>query len=395
MQFPLPSQSFAGVEIKALRKLETDVKVHSLMPQPEHAYKLMKQWDLSELEVTFFSWRTFTHAFIFFILSPFKTFFLLNWLIATTWHKPKMMVKSLILLPRAIQIYQEVQQNKPDVVHLFWGHYPSMVGYMVKRWLPEITLSMFLGAYDLVQSCPLSSPVAVKADIVWTHARANIPKIRDLGVKEENIVISYRGIDLSNEPENQGAKIARRIVTAGRLIPAKGMDTVLRSFGKVLEHWADSTLVVLGEGPDQRRLEKLAEELGISHAVYFKGYIPHKTIFEEFALADVFILMSESESERLPNVVKEAMLSCCVCVVSRTPGIDELIPGSDYGVVLPTKDIDAVAKRIIKIFNDPTLFNQVRIFARNFIFKNFDASAIAKDRHDRLMELQTNKRHYE
>ena len=52
------------------------------------------------------------------------------------------------------------------------------------------------------------------------------------------------------------------------------------------------------------------------------------------AESDIFLFLSSKAGERLPNVVKEAMLSGCICIVSNTPGIDELIEDGKTGFII-------------------------------------------------------------
>ena len=56
----------------------------------------------------------------------------------------------IALIPMSFYMFEKLKKEKPDIVHLFWGHYPSLVGYLVKKNMPDTKLSQFLGAYDLV-----------------------------------------------------------------------------------------------------------------------------------------------------------------------------------------------------------------------------------------------------
>ncbi len=64
------------------------------------------------------------------------------------------------------------------------------------------------------------------------------------------------------------------------------------------------------------------------------------------ARSRVFLFLSTKVSERLPNVVKEAMLASCHCIVSETPGIRELVEPGVTGEIVPDLDPAAVAERV-------------------------------------------------
>ena len=82
------------------------------------------------------------------------------------------------------------------------------------------------------------------------------------------------------------------------------------------------------------RDERLARALGIRESVEFRGQVTYDSVLAALASAEVLLFLSRHEAERLPNVVKEAMASRCICIVSRTPGIEELIPNGRIGFIV-------------------------------------------------------------
>ena len=119
-------------------------------------------------------------------------------------------------------------------------------------------------------------------------------------------------------------------------------------FANVLEQHPDATLVILGDGEEREALEAKCRTLNIAHAVEFKGHMNHDEVFAEMAQAELFLFLSYAE--RLPNVVKEAMLCECVCVVSDTIGIRELIPDDSYGYVVDSTEQASVT--VLKVLSE-------------------------------------------
>jgi glycosyltransferase involved in cell wall biosynthesis len=288
-----------------------------------------------------------------------------------------------------LDIFFGLKRSPPDVVHLFWGHYPTIVGHLIHRYLPESVLSVFLGAYDLRRCYPGSAVVARTADVVWTHAQANIPLIQRLGVAPDRIRVAYRGIDLSRFKPDSLPKIPHRVVTAGRLSTAKGMMDVLTTFRRLRELWPDASLVVLGDGPDRERLRAAANSDSLREAVRFEGHVPHDTVAKEMARAEVFLFMSKLE--RLPNVVKEAMASECVCVVTETPGIDELVNDNISGFVVPQGDIGTAVRRISEVFRNPDGARAMASTARIHVVEKFDVTESMKSYHHQWLHLVAEK----
>lgn len=375
MLFPAPAEVFATNDIRALEELGDRVSVHCLRPRAQECGGL-EEHGLTHLPVTYYSWRSLLRGAMAALRWPVDTLMFLGWVIARSGRRIRDLVRSLVLVPRALEIADELQRTKPDVVHLFWGHYPALVGYLVARRCPGVVVSVFLGAYDLSQRYGGSGPVARAADIVWTHADVNVPELLRLGVRRERIRVVHRGLDVKAIPPRPRPPMSgRRVITVGRLIREKAFDDVLVVFARLRARWPDSTLVVVGDGPERARLERMAAELGIASAVSFTGHVPHARVLREMADSDVMVFLSRKESERLPNVVKEAMACECVCVASDTPGMDELITHGVTGYVVAQGDTAAVIACIDSLFSDPEPARALANRARRHVLSHFDASA--------------------
>lgn len=129
------------------------------------------------------------------------------------------------------------------------------------------------------------------------------------------------------------------IVSAGRLIPEKGFDILIQSFSKVLEKKPGMTLMILGEGNERNKLEKLISDLNLGQKVILKGYV--KNVYPYFKKAEVCVVSSIREG--FPNVLLQ-MMSQNERVISTdcAGGISEL-----KGVlVIDTSDVDSLSHAI-------------------------------------------------
>jgi glycosyltransferase involved in cell wall biosynthesis len=232
---------------------------------------------------------------------------------------------------------------------------------------------VFLGAYDLVRDYGGRGTVARRAAVVWTHAEVNVPAIERLGVPRALIRVAYRGVDFGRFQSTGVVKVPRRIVSIGRLDAAKSMHDVLAVFLQVFARWPESTLHLVGDGPELPRLQALVHSAGIQHAVSFRGYVPHARVRHELDAAEVFLFMSRKESERLPNVVKEAMACRCLCVVADSPGMQELLADGITGYIVPPGDVAAAARRIDDLFAGRTEAAPIVDAAFDDVRRRFDA----------------------
>lgn len=377
MQFPAPTETFAATDVRALQRIGADISVHSLRRPHAEAKRFMRERGTTNVPVTHSSAVNVVFGLLECFRRPGITLSLLLWLFKNCYKQRNKLLPSIFLVPRVMQLFNRIDHERPDVVHLFWGHYPSMVGYLVESHLPQTVLSVFLGAYDLVQRYGGSAPVARNADAVWTHARVNIKDIEAMGVSPDRLQVVYRGTDLSavKSLNRTDHKSPKRIVSAGRLIPAKGVDNVIYTFEKVVRKWPDASLILLGDGGQRKNLEDLVESLGLEQSVTFLGHVSHETVLAEMDLAEVFLFLSTKPSERLPNVVKEAMVCKCLCIVTETPGIEELLRDEEHGFIVSKDHPLEAAKIIDEIFSGQLKVTTTVEAAYAHVCEAFDADS--------------------
>jgi colanic acid/amylovoran biosynthesis glycosyltransferase len=354
IQFPVPSETFATNEVRTLRGLGVSVSVHGLRPARPDVARLLRDRGIIGLVVTHNGALPTLHGLFAALRHPVLLLRVLTWIGRVNRERPRELLMSLALLPRAFDILRRIEAERPDVVHMYWGHYPALVGYLVQHRLPDTVTSMSIVAYDLNREYPGAVDVARGADVVRTHARANVAHVvRFTGVPADRVHVIYNGVDLAwvEGIARAASRIPRRIVATGRLIPAKGMDDVLTAFSAIHERWDDATLVVIGDGPERESLRSKSETLGVAGAVQFLGHVPHARVVEEMAKAEAFMLLSRYESERLPNVVKEAMAAGCLCITTPTPGIEELVEAGVSGYVVPMSDPGAASDVVQALFS--------------------------------------------
>ena len=372
MQFPAPSETFASSDIQSLNKLNPEVSVYSLKSKHSDYNRMIKDRKLQNISIFTCKVKENILGLIEIIKSPFLFISLLFWLIKNDLKKTGHFIRCFALIPASFYILSQLKKEKPDVVHLFWGHYPSLVGFLVKRVLKNSKISMFLGAYDLEYNLNISKDLAKNADFIFTHAKANIPQLNKMNIKTDGINVIHRGInikDLSLVIENIDKK-SNQIICAGRFLPDKGFDKVIDIFSKLHKNINNSNLVLVGYGLAQSDLEKQTIDLKIESNVTFTGYLSQNDVLKFMVESDIFLFLSSKAGERLPNVVKEAMLAGCICIVSNTPGIDELIEHGKTGFIIESNNYDLIPNLISSL--NEIKKEEIRANAREFILKYFD-----------------------
>lgn len=134
------------------------------------------------------------------------------------------------------------------------------------------------------------------------------------------------------------------ILGAGRLVRRKGFEDLLRAFAQV-RAVCPARLVIIGEGEDRARLERMVEEMGIGQDVSLPGFSQNPFAF--MSRAAVFALSSHTEG--LPNVLIQAMaFGTPVVSTNCRSGPAEILDHGRLGELVPVGDPDAMAAGILR-----------------------------------------------
>ncbi|AOY75605.1 hypothetical protein BJL90_06690 [Clostridium formicaceticum] len=150
---------------------------------------------------------------------------------------------------------------------------------------------------------------------------------------------------------------SKRIVTAGRLVPQKNHELLIRVFKGIEEAYPEYTLTIYGNGSERGRLEKLIEGLNLENKVFLPGAT--KKLFKEIIDAEVFILSSDFEG--MPNALIEAMALGIPCISTDCPsgGPRELIKNMKNGVLVPVRNVKAMEDAIKMLISDNALSKMI------------------------------------
>ncbi|MFB7213309.1 glycosyltransferase family 4 protein [Streptomyces sp. NPDC056255] len=149
----------------------------------------------------------------------------------------------------------------------------------------------------------------------------------------------------------------RVILCVARLVPRKGQDTLIRALPLIRNKVPDAELVVVGRGPDEARLRRLAARYS-GGAVHFAGGVAHTDTPPYYAAADVFAMPCRTrraglEAEGLGIVFLEAAASGLPVVVGDSGGAPDTVLDGRTGRVVDGTDPAAVAGALTGILLDP------------------------------------------
>jgi glycosyltransferase involved in cell wall biosynthesis len=192
-----------------------------------------------------------------------------------------------------------------------------------------------------------------------------------VGRAREQIDVIYNPIDIdavqsgaqAPSPHDWFQDDVPVIVSAGRLHPQKDHRTLLRALARLYER-DRVRAIILGEGPERRRLDEQSRELGISSDTAFPGFVDNPYAF--MARADVFALPSPAEA--FGNVVVEALACGTPVVATESGGPVEILRTDDatYGALVSPHDPAALADALAVALNRPVDQRRLQRRARDF-----------------------------
>lgn len=373
MQFPAHSETFISARLRSLVVMGHRLRVYALRASVPGGVQLARERAVDAIPTSHNGPITSLRGVIQALKRPALLADTLTWLFSATRGRLPQLIRALAVLPRSFDILDRLEHDPPDVLHAEWGHYPTIVARLVQQRLPGTVVSISLIAYDLTTEFGGTIDVVRDADVVRTQTRANVPHIaRFVGIAEDRVAVVHDGVEFARirRVYTRSSKVAGLCVVAGRLISAKGIDASIRVFAAAKARSSGASLKVLGTGPDLTRLKRLAAELGVLDAVEFLGHVSHEQVIEEFARAEV--LLHLSHSERLPNVVKEAMACRCACVTTRTVGIEELVEDGATGFIVEHGDTEAAVSIVVRLLEGDLSTESIGNAAYEFIAANFD-----------------------
>ncbi|HEV2520745.1 MAG TPA: glycosyltransferase family 4 protein [Candidatus Acidoferrales bacterium] len=226
-------------------------------------------------------------------------------------------------------------------------------------------------------------PALRRADLVLAPSEDTVQHlVSDQGVRPERIQRLAWGLDpefearlaISNalSPPPDFPRSGRVLLTVGRLDASekyKGADTLISALPGILKTKPDISLVLVGDGDDQPRLERLARDLNVSaHTRFLHGLTPDQ-LFACYANCDVFALPSRGEGFGL--VFLEAMAHARPVIGGAHGGIPEIVEDGVTGLLVQHGDVEQLAQALESLLENPVRASEMGAKGRDRVAKLF------------------------
>ncbi len=195
-------------------------------------------------------------------------------------------------------------------------------------------------------------------------------------VPAENIHKIQNGVDFYTfRPSIKGEKQPFTVFTAGRFIPRKRFELLIRAFALVVKHHSATRLIIAGGGKLEAQLKSLVVQLGLKQNVSFPGMLNQEQMLECYQRSQVFVLPSEAEG--MPMVVLEAQACGLPVVIGNFSAAADIVQHGRTGFIAESNDPEEWAEYLDKLICSEILCEEFGIQARADVVTSFGWNSIA------------------
>jgi glycosyltransferase involved in cell wall biosynthesis len=161
----------------------------------------------------------------------------------------------------------------------------------------------------------------------------------------------------------------------GRMTAVKRTDDLLDALAALRERGVDALLLLVGDGADRERLERLAHGRGLAQSVLFLGY--QQDVARWYHACDAIVLTSANEGT--PVTLIEALASSRPVVATRVGGVPDVVDDGVTGYLVRPGDTHAVAERLAMLAADPELRRRMGAAGRERVLRRYAVDRLVDD----------------
>jgi phosphatidyl-myo-inositol dimannoside synthase len=298
------------------------------------------------------------------------------------------------------RLHAELRARKPDVV-LFGAIWPlGHMGPGIRQKLGIPYAGMSQGLELTAARVPgLLKPIGTQALFVtagsaWTRRRLS----RAFG-RIGDMPLMASGIDAAFTPDVADASVrerhalgsARVICCVSRLVPRKGQDMLIAGLPQIANHIPDVRLLIVGIGPHERALRRLAQRSGMNDRIVFTGGVPYAELPAYFRAGDVFAMPCRArwfglDVEALGAVFLQAAAVGRPVIVGRAGGAPEAVRDGETGILVDPTSVDDIAAAAISLLQDPARAAEMGAAGARWVHKEWTWDAQSTRLRNLLLE---------
>lgn len=349
--FPSKSETWVHHEIDTLQRMGCTVQVFATRPKPENVPSELNHFVAltTYLPELCAEWRScFKTLSDPSLLKPVLTGLIDD---CSGVRRRAQVIRDLIYVSK---LTPAISHFQPDIVYAHFAGTRANIALFLSL-ISKVPFAIKMHAGDVFNRVALFQIKCTSAARMLTISNYNIDFIRSHypDVNATRFDRHTCGIPLPEYPFQPVHAVDETpiILAVGRLVRMKGFDVLLRASRILLDQKFLHRVVIIGDGPERTRLERLRSKLNLDEVVDLKGYVSPNGVRTELSTAALFALpaiwdSAASTQDGIPVSLMEAMALGVLVVSTTTSGIPELIQDGVSGLLAGPNDPAALAQKI-------------------------------------------------
>ena len=253
--------------------------------------------------------------------------------------------------------------RQADAIHVRCPGNSALIGTILGPLFSDHLVAKYAGQWDPNKSDGLSvrvqravlrspwwrGPVTVYGR--WPNMRKHVVPFFSAALNAEQIKLA--AIAAESKTPNQ----LRHVLFVGRLSRSKNIDILLAALARLAGEGLQFKCTVAGEGPEFANLQELSKSFGLGDSVQFTGGVSLTRVLKLYENAGILVLASQTEG--WPKAIVEGMAFGLTCIGSDLGLVPEIL-GEGRGLVIPPRDVQALASALRQILVFPEQYSAIR-----------------------------------
>ncbi|MCK4597405.1 glycosyltransferase, partial [bacterium] len=158
-----------------------------------------------------------------------------------------------------------------------------------------------------------------------------------------------------------------------------GIDYLIKAFAKLFRANRKAKLLIVGDGSEESTLKKLCKSLDVDRNVRFIGFVENEQVPDYLSQMDIFVVPSIMSSETFGVAAVEAAACKLPVIASNIGGLPEVVIDGETGFLVPSKDPNAIAEKMVLLMQEIELRKRMGEAARRFVEQNYVWEENAKE----------------
>ncbi len=299
-----------------------------------------------------------------------------------------------------LRSFYMIKREKIDLIHC-QGFLSGILGYLLKK-ITGKPYMMTIQSADFSVYHPRANIKLIKLvyqfiekkifrNAIKCHAVSNYLKEHFAKYGRKDAIVIPNGVDrFEFRPDLNKRKTRKElgfdtdnliIACGSRLEHKNGTHDVVEAANYLKERIKDFKIVVIGDGPDRGKLEKMIKKFNLEDKIYLLGYILHPEVPKYMAAADIFVRPSLAEGFGI--IFIEAMAAGAAVVGTPVGGIVDFLKHNENGLFCEPGNPKDIAEKIELLIKDEQLRNKLMENGHKLVAEVYNWDKIS----DRIKEI--------